>query len=105
MPTDGNQKSPKRDVIRDGGMSYRSEEDGVKGPQLLDAIRRHHFSGREVGFATPIERVPVQLKSKALPCRIQHSDALWNHLFADTVARNDCNFKSLHLPRSLSVML
>src|SRR6267378_2245894 len=98
---DRNQQAPERNVIRHTGMSHSAKEDGVKRPELLQAIGGHHLSGFDVSLATPIERVPVELESKAVSCRFQHSDAFGHHFFSDAISRNDCNIESFHERRSL----
>jgi hypothetical protein len=35
-------RPPERDVIRDGGISHRAQQDGVEGPEGLERVRRHH---------------------------------------------------------------
>src|SRR5882762_2535147 len=95
-PADGDQQSPKRDVIRNAWVSHGAEEDSVKRPQLLDTIRRHHLRGLYVGFAAPLECIPVALKSKMSPRGVQHPDAFWNHLFSDAVACDDCDVEGFH---------
>src|SRR6267378_1548470 len=98
---DRNQQAPERNVIRHTGMSNSAKEDGVKRPELLQTICRHHLSGLNVGFTTPVECVPVPSKTKALSRGFQHADAFGQHFFPDAVSRNDCNIESFHVRRSL----
>src|SRR5260370_16287136 len=79
-------------------MSNGSQEDRIERPQLLDTIRGHHLSGVNVCFATPVELVPLESKSEALPCRFQHSVAFWDYFFSDAIACDDRDVKSLHEP-------
>jgi hypothetical protein len=41
--SNGNEKPPKRDVVGDTGASSSAEKDGVKGPQLIEAVGGHHL--------------------------------------------------------------
>src|SRR3979411_581784 len=83
-------------MIGNAGVSDSAQEDSVKRPQLLNAVRRHHASGLDIGFATPIERVPLELESKALSGGFQNPDALRNHFFPNTISGNHCYVESLH---------
>src|SRR5260370_11114022 len=83
---DGDQESPKRDVIRNAGMANGAEEDSVKRPQLLQAVGGHHLSGLYVGFATPIECVPVHLESKAPSRLFQREHSFVHPFFPDAVS-------------------
>src|SRR6266699_2263921 len=99
---DGDQESPKRDVIRHAGMPNGAEEDSVERPQLLQAIGGHHLSGFNVSFTTPIEGVPVQSKTKALPCYFQHANAFRHYFLSDAVSGDNCDVESFHVRQTLS---
>src|ERR1700694_5958290 len=83
-------------MIGNAGVSDSAQEDSVKRPQLLNAVRRHHASGLDIGFATPIERVPFELESKALSCGFQNPDALRNYFFPNAISGNHCYVERFH---------
>src|SRR6266566_626334 len=83
-------------MIGNARMPNGTQEDRVEWPQLLDTVCRHHLSGFNVSFATPVERVPVEPESKALACRFQHSNAFRHHFFPDAIACDDRDVESFH---------
>src|SRR5467141_1147175 len=83
-------------------MPNGAEEDSVERPQLLQAIGGHHLSGLSVSFTTPIEGVPVQSKTKALPGRFQHANAFRHHFLSDAVSRDNRDVESFHVRQTLS---
>src|SRR6266699_631277 len=83
-------------MIRNAWVSNGAQEDRVEWPQLLDTVCGHHLSGFNVSFATPVERVPVESESKALPCRFQHANAFRHHFFPDAIACDDRDVESFH---------
>src|ERR1700682_4915798 len=99
---DRDQQSPKGNVIGHVWIADRSEKDGVKWTQLVQAVLRHHPSGFCIRFAAPVKWVPRELESKAVRGSFQHADAFRHYFFADTVARNYRNFESFHSLWSLS---
>src|SRR5215475_12029350 len=58
---------------------------------LLQPILRHHPAGLAIGFARPVEMIPLELDSEAAPRRIEHPNTFRHNFLADTVARNDGN--------------
>ncbi len=87
--SNGNEKPPKRDVVGDIGASYSAEKDGVKGPQLIEAVGGHHLARFEVRFAAPVKEMPGELESEALPGGIQDANAFRNYFFSDSIS---CNY-------------
>src|SRR5258708_12398221 len=91
--------------MRNAGMATGAEEDSVKRPQLLQAVGGHHLSGLCVGFATPIEGVPVHLESKAPSRRFPREHAFGHPFFPDSVPADYLLLESSHVPCSLSFSL
>jgi hypothetical protein len=46
----GQQQTVQRRVVPDGRMSYSAQQDGVRAPQLIEGVRRHHPTVLEVEF-------------------------------------------------------
>ncbi len=85
-------------------MSYGTKEYRIEGPQLLKAVWRHHPSGFDVGFATPIEWMPLALESELLPGCFQHTDAFRDDFLPDAVSGDDSDLESFHVRRTLSLL-
>src|SRR5262245_22142568 len=58
---------------------------------LLQPILGHHPAGLAIGFARPVEMIPLEFDSETAPRRIEHPNAFRHDFPADTVARNDGN--------------
>ena len=69
---DGDQKPPQRDVVGNLGPADGAEEDGVEGPQLLEAVFRHHAPALQEPFAAPVELGPLEGDIEAPPHGLQH---------------------------------
>src|SRR5260370_6719811 len=93
---DGNQKPPQRDVIGNARVANSSEENSVEGPQLPQAVVRHHFSGLRVRFAAPVKRVPMQAKIDTRPRRFEHANTLGTNFLSDAISGDDRNVESFH---------
>src|SRR6266404_7443188 len=78
-------------------MTHGSQEDGIERPQMLQTISRHHLSGFQESFATPIKFMPVELESKMLSCRFKHANAFRHDLFPNAVPGDNCNAEGFHL--------
>ena len=52
--TDWNQEPPQGCVVGNVRVSNGAEKNGVKRPELLDAIRGHHLPSFDVGFTAPV---------------------------------------------------
>ena len=77
-------------------VSNSAEENGVKGPELRDAVRGHHSSGFDIGFAAPVEAFPGNEEPKALCCSFQNQHAFRHNFFADAISRNNRDVESSH---------
>src|SRR4030081_3090957 len=83
-------------MIGNARVAHGAQKNGVKWPQLLQTVVRHHFSGLHVGFTAPVEFVPLPPEAKALACGFEHADAFGNHFLADAVSGDNRNGKSFH---------
>ena len=78
-------------MIGNIGVSHGTEENGVKGPELLDAVRWHHPAGFHIRFAAPIQVLPTEAESKALPCDLENPHAFGDNFLADAVSEDNRN--------------
>ena len=77
-------------------MSHSAQENSLEWAKLFNSVGGHHLAGLDVGFAAPVERVPLELKSKALAGCFEHTNAFGNHLFPNPVPGNDCDVEGFH---------
>ena len=77
-------------------MPYGTQENGVKRPQLLQAIVRHHFPGSHVALTAPIKGMPCELKSEAPACGFEDANAFRHYFSADPVAFDYCDLEGCH---------
>src|SRR5262249_21735041 len=87
-PPDGNQQTPKGNVIGHPWKADRPEKNCVVPPDLLQAIFRHHPAVLGVVGAAPGECLPVELDALLSPRPLEHPHPLGHHLFAKPIARN-----------------
>src|SRR6266576_769254 len=73
------------------GMTDCSQENTVKGSQLIQAVHRHHTASAKVRLATPIEMGPREVNAVATASRFEHTDALGYDFAADSIPRDDCD--------------
>src|ERR1700730_6949750 len=83
-------------MIGNARVAHGAQKNGVKWPQLLQTVVRHHFSGLHVGFTAPVEFVPLPAEAEALPRGFEHANAFAHHFFADAVSGDHRNVESLH---------
>lgn len=88
-------------MIRNIWSSDSAEIYGVEFPELVQAIGRHHPARCKIGFAAPVKRVPIKFEPESRPGSLEHTNALWYDLLADTITRNDRDRESFQkgLPR------
>src|SRR5256885_15687591 len=71
------------------GMTDRSQENTVKGSQMIQAVHRHHAAGVKVRLAAPIEMGPREVNAIATASRLEYTDALGYDFTADSIPRDD----------------
>lgn len=77
-------------------MSNGAKENGVKRPELRYAVRGHHSSRFDIGFAAPVQACPGYAEPETLCCRFQNQRAFGHDLFADSVSGDNRNMESSH---------
>src|SRR5208283_1771595 len=93
---DRDQQSPQRNMIRNTGISHRTEVDRIETAQLVQAIFGHHPAGLEIGLATPVEVMPGEHYIVAAPSSFKNTKAFGYDLTSDSVALNDRNVIMAH---------
>jgi hypothetical protein len=90
-------QSPQGDVIRNGRVTGRPEEDGIFATQGVQSVGGHHLAVGAVPVATPAKVFKLKTEGGAgRSQRFQHSAARWHHFLANAVTRNTCDLVRLH---------
>jgi hypothetical protein len=76
------QQTPERDVVGDGGVAHRAEEDGVVRADDVERVGRHHRPVGAVVVAAPGELIPLDAESE----RVHDLPRLGDDFRAGTVA-------------------
>jgi hypothetical protein len=92
----GDEQTPKGNVVGNIRAPDSTEKNGVERAQLLETVSRHHSPSPEIFFAAPVEVVPIELKSEAVPGSIQDANAFRHYFLPDSISRNDANAKCFH---------
>jgi len=78
-------------MIEYGREANRTEKNCIKSAELLDTIGRHHGTGFEIAFATPVEILPLEGYAKNGGNCLENLDALRYDFLAYAITRDDCN--------------
>jgi hypothetical protein len=84
-------------VIGHPGKSDGAQENRIVPCDQVKAVLRHHPARLPVGFAAPVEMVPLELDAEAPPGALQYPEALRHDLLADPVAGNNGDSMSDHV--------
>jgi hypothetical protein len=86
--TDGDEKTPERDVVRNLRRTDGTEEDLIEVAQLIEAVRRHHAPVLRVVRARPVELGPLDPETEERSGPVQDRCCRGDDFPADAIAGN-----------------